>query len=87
MEATPTAEPLDERAAHLDAEHAAVDRRSLFSLPADTVYLDGNSLGALPTCVADVVADVTTRQWGQRLIRSWNESDWWGAPERVGDRI
>ena len=33
------------------------------------------------------LADVAERQWGERLIRSWNESDWWGAPERVGDRI
>jgi kynureninase len=37
--------------------------------------------------VPATLADVAERQWGDRLIRSWNESDWWGAPERVGDRI
>lgn len=80
-------ESLAARARALDERHAAADRRSVFALPEGVVYLDGNSLGALPALVPDVVADVLTRQWGQRLIRSWNESDWWGAPERVGDRI
>ena len=83
----PTTERLAARAHVLDGQHAAADRRSAFVIPDGIVYLDGNSLGALPRAVPDVVADVATRQWGERLIRSWNESDWWGAPERVGNRI
>ncbi len=78
---------LTERAAALDTEHAGTDLRGRFRLPAGVVYLDGNSLGALPAGVAETVADVVHRQWGNRLIESWNESDWWGAPTRVGDRI
>jgi kynureninase len=78
---------LVERAAALDAEHADAYRRQLFSLPDGLVYLDGNSLGALPRAVPAALADVAERQWGERLIRSWNESDWWGAPERVGDMV
>jgi kynureninase len=78
---------LTARAASLHAEYADAYRPELFSLPGGVTYLDGNSLGALPRAVPAVLADVAERQWGERLIRSWNESDWWGAPERVGDQI
>lgn len=53
----------------------------------DVVYLDGNSLGALPVDVPGRVEDVVRRQWGELRIRSWEESGWWTAPERIGDRI
>jgi kynureninase len=62
--------------------------RARFTLPADVVYLDGNSLGALPANVPAAVADGVTRQWGTDLIGSWNPpNDWWHLPRRIGDRI
>ncbi|MEV5598180.1 kynureninase [Streptomyces sp. NPDC052496] len=76
----------DERAAALDAKDELAPVRDRFVLD-DCVYLDGNSLGALPGHVPGRVADVITRQWGELRIRSWEESGWWSAPERVGDRI
>lgn len=78
---------LTERARELDAAHAGTDLRGRFRLPPGVVYLDGNSLGALPAGVAEAVADVVHRQWGSRLIASWNEAGWWEAPTRVGDAV
>ncbi|WP_327117127.1 kynureninase [Streptomyces sp. NBC_01341] len=75
-----------ERAEALDAADALAPLRELFVLD-DTVYLDGNSLGALPRHVPGRVQDVITREWGSLRIRSWTESGWWTAPERIGDRI
>jgi kynureninase len=73
-------------AAKLDAADELAPLRSRFVLD-DVIYLDGNSLGALPANVPDRVADVVRRQWGELRIRSWEESGWWTAPERIGDRI
>ena len=75
------------RARELDTQHAATDRRSTFHLPDGVVYLDGNSLGPLSVGAEEAITDAVRRQWGEQLIRAWNESDWWGAPERIGDRI
>ncbi|MGQ4481066.1 kynureninase [Streptomyces sp. SAS_276] len=70
----------------LDAADELVGVRAQFVLD-DVVYLDGNSLGALPAGVPGRVEDVVRRQWGELRIRSWDESGWWTAPERIGDRI
>jgi kynureninase len=75
------------RAEQLDADDRVSVARGRFVLPDGLVYLDGNSLGALPAAVPDVVRDVVERQWGQDLITSWNRHDWWDAPRRVGARV
>ena len=76
------------------AELQALDRadplagfRDEFTLPEGVVYLDGNSLGALPRATPGRVAAVIEREWGGALIRSWNDAGWIGLPERVGDKI
>ena len=56
-------------------------------VPETVLYLDGNSLGALPSAVGPAVTDLIDRQWGQQLITSWNVNDWWQLPARVGNRI
>ncbi|MFI9238873.1 kynureninase [Streptomyces sp. NPDC053079] len=86
-------EPLAAEAAALDAADPLRGKRAEFVLEGDgeegaeVVYLDGNSLGALPRAVPGRVADVVAREWGRLRVRSWTESGWWTAPERVGDRI
>jgi kynureninase len=61
--------------------------RDRFVLPADTIYLDGNSLGALTKAAAARVRAVVEQQWGADLIKSWNVHDWIGLPARVGGKI
>ena len=70
-----------------DAADALAPLRNLFALPENTIYLDGNSLGALPRAVPDRVAQVVSDQWGRDLIGSWNNAGWFDLPRRVGDRI
>ncbi|MFF7528376.1 kynureninase [Streptomyces bobili] len=77
---------LTHRARELDSADELADKRKEFVLD-DVVYLDGNSLGALPVAVPGRLEDVVRRQWGELRIRSWDESGWWTAPERIGDRI
>ncbi|MFI6933926.1 kynureninase [Streptomyces sp. NPDC050287] len=74
------------KVSELDAGDELSSVRSRFVLD-DVVYLDGNSLGALPAHVPGRVEDVVRRQWGELRIRSWEESGWWTAPERIGDLI
>ena len=71
----------------LDAADPFARTRQLFDLPDGIVYLDGNSLGALPRAVKARVNDVVAEQWGEGLIRSWNTHDWIDLPGRVGERI
>ena len=61
--------------------------RDLFDLPANVIYLDGNSLGALPRATASRVAGAVNAEWGRGLIRSWNQAGWFDLPGRVGDKI
>lgn len=74
-------------AIELDAADPLAHLRGKFALPEDTLYLDGNSLGALPIGVAERMDQVVRHEWGSRLIRSWNESNWYELPLQVGDRI
>jgi kynureninase len=61
--------------------------RDQFTLPDGVVYLDGNSLGAMPRSAAAKVAQAVTEEWGQGLIRSWNSAGWFELPQRLGDKI
>jgi kynureninase len=61
--------------------------RALFHLPDGVIYLDGNSLGALPATVQARVAHMIDAEWGEELIRGWNSAGWMTMPRRVGDRV
>jgi kynureninase len=73
-------------AAELDAQDPLARFRSRFVLDPTLIYLDGNSLGRLPKAAVARMQALVEREWGQRLIRSWNES-WLALPRRIGSRI
>lgn len=61
--------------------------RGRFELPTGVIYLDGNSLGALPVGTRQRLDELVRVQWGEDLIRSWNSHDWIGMPRRIGAKI
>jgi kynureninase len=67
----------------LDATDELAFLREEFALPQGVVYLDGNSLGALPRSAAARLREVVEREWGEGLIRSWNRHGWIDLPARV----
>ncbi|NKI93017.1 kynureninase [Rhizobacter sp. SG703] len=71
----------------LDARDELAPLRDLFDLPDGTIYLDGNSLGALPRATAVRVQQVAAAEWGRDLIKSWNTAGWIDLPQRIGDKI
>ena len=71
----------------LDAADPLARHRGAFALPVGVIYLDGNSLGALPRATPRRLAEVAEREWGDGLIRSWNQAGWIDLPAKVGDKI
>ncbi len=71
----------------LDAADPLAPHRAGFALPAGVVYLDGNSLGALPRATAARVQRVVEAEWGEGLIGSWNSAGWIDLPRTVGAKI
>src|SRR5258708_2150917 len=75
-------------------DFAALDRidplaplRDKFLLPPGVIYLDGNSLGALPRSTPGRLSRVIEQEWGCDLIKSWNRHGWMAMPQRVGSKI
>ncbi len=75
------------RAAEFDAADPLAEYRARFILPENVVYLDGNSLGALPKATPERVQRLVEEEWGGGLIRSWNSAGWFEMSGRIGARI
>jgi kynureninase len=61
--------------------------KSMFYLPEGVIYLDGNSLGPLPKAAQAYVSRAIQDEWGEMLIRAWNDAHWMELSTGVGDRI
>lgn len=74
-------------ARQLDAtDELAAFRNEFVMTDPNLIYLDGNSLGRLPKRTIDVMGQAIEHDWGERLIRLWNDG-WLGAPAQVGAKI
>lgn len=76
-----------ESVAALDAADPLALFRDQFYVPEGMIYLDGNSLGALPKSIPERLAQAITQEWGDGLVRSWNTAGWYDMPRRLGDKI
>ena len=76
-----------EEAQQLDAYDPLAFARHRFRLPEGVIYLDGNSLGALPAAAPAGLAETTERQWGEDLIASWNKHGWIDWPARIAAKL
>ena len=83
-----TLDTLDRAACEaMDAADPLAPLRDRFDLPDGMIYLDGNSLGAMPKGAAARAHEVVTREWGTDLIKSWNSAGWFDLPVRLGDKL
>ena len=83
MANAPTREQLTRR----DDTDPLAGFRDAFDLPAGIIYLDGNSLGPLPSATPARLAQLVEQEWGRDLIKSWNDHDWIDYPQRLGAKI
>ncbi|MDB4909651.1 MAG: kynU [Gemmatimonadetes bacterium] len=61
--------------------------RDRFAIPEGVIYLDGNSLGAMPAATPARVRKVVEEEWGRDLIRSWNINGWIDLQRQIGAKI
>ena len=71
----------------LDARDSLAPTREMFALPQGEIYLDGNSLGAMPASTTGAISEALSEGWAKDLIRSWNGRNWHNLPVAVGDRL
>ena len=83
---TPTNMNTIAQAEQLDVQDPLASFRAFFQHEPNTIYLDGNSLGKLPIQVKKDIANAVDKQWGENLIRSWNDH-WLDLPKRINQKL
>ncbi|MDH3336598.1 MAG: kynureninase [Gammaproteobacteria bacterium] len=61
--------------------------REEFFLPKGVIYLNGNSLGAMPLAAAERAKRVVEYEWAEGLIGSMNTAGWYELPSTLGRKI
>lgn len=72
----------------LDARDPLRGMRERFARPVDdTVYLDGNSIGAMPADAPERVQRLMTEGWRDARRRGWNRFEWLEKPWLLGEGL
>jgi kynureninase len=71
----------------LDASDPLAAFRDEFVLPEGVIYLNGNSLGAMPRAAAMRARQVVEHEWAEGLIGSMNTAGWYELPSTLGRKI
>ena len=69
----------------LDKKDVLSKFHSLFYHQKNEIYFDGNSLGKLPLQAQKTIEEAVQKQWGEGLIRSWNQY-WLSLSSRISDK-
>jgi len=76
-----------DKARQLDSADPLAFTRERFRLPDGVIYLDGNSLGAMPKATPAALTRTIEDQWANDLIASWNKHGWIDWPTRIAARL
>jgi len=71
----------------LDQADPLASFRDEFFLPEGIIYLNGNSLGAMPLKAAERARQVVEKEWAEGLIGSMNSAGWYELPQSLGRKI
>lgn len=71
----------------LDQTDPLVGFRNEFFVPEGVIYLNGNSLGAMPLAAAERARQVVEHEWAEGLIGSMNSAGWYELPSTLGRKI
>ena len=82
-----TAKLTEQDCLDLDARDPLAACRNRFTLPEGEIYLDGNSLGAMPAHLPARMQQAVANEWGCGLIRSWNDAGWITLPQKVAAKV
>lgn len=71
----------------LDRDDPLASFRDEFCLPDSIIYLNGNSLGAMPRKAVQRARQVVEKEWAVGLIGSMNTAGWFELPLTLGRKI
>jgi kynureninase len=71
----------------LDQDDPLAPFREEFFLPEGLIYLNGNSLGAMPLKAAERSRRVVEKEWAEGLIGSMNTAGWYELPRSLGRKV